>query len=119
MARDLDFTLDIIGVPTVREEDGVARSSRNAYLTATERASAASIPLAMNRAAQDIRDGVAVGAALFAAKQTLLSAGFVSIDYCELRDGTTLALLDEPSPDARLFLAARIGSTRLIDNIAV
>ena len=119
MARDLDFTLDIIGVPTVREEDGVARSSRNAYLTATERASAASIPLAMNRAAQDMRDGVAVGAALFAAKQTLLSAGFVSIDYCELRDGTTLALLDEPGPDARLFLAARIGSTRLIDNIAV
>ena len=94
MARDLDFTLDIIGVPTVREEDGVARSSRNAYLTATERASAASIPLAMNRAAQDMRDGVAVGAALFAAKQTLLSAGFVSIDYCELRDGATLALLD-------------------------
>ena len=117
MASDLDFPVDIVGVPTVRDTDGLALSSRNAYLSADARASAAALPDALKAAAEAISGGGDVGAAIGEAKRNMLAAGFVSIDYLELRDGATLASLSRYRPGARLFVAARIGGTRLIDNI--
>jgi pantoate--beta-alanine ligase len=121
MARDLDFTRPhvdaIIGVPTVREADGLAMSSRNAYLSDEQRAQAACLPVAMQAARDAIADGAPVSAALAALKAALLAGGFASVDYAELRDGATLAPLHEPSAGARLCVAARIGTTRLIDNL--
>ncbi len=117
MARDLDFPVEIIGVPTVRDADGLALSSRNAYLSAEARAKAAALPKALNGAAEAILGGAEVGAAVDAAKADMRAAGFASIDYLELRDGESLAPLSVWQPGARLFVAARMESTRLIDNI--
>ena len=124
MARDLDLTrpaaADIIGVPTVREADGLAMSSRNAYLTDEQRQQAVALPTAMKAAVVAIRAGKPVGAALDALKASLLGGGFSAVDYAELRDADSLGLLAEADPGAaRLFVAARIGKARLIDNIAV
>lgn len=119
MARDLDFPLEIVGVPTQRDADGLALSSRNAYLSAEERLVARTLPRVLVETCQSIRDGAPVGEALARARQGLASAGFGPIDYVELRDAATLeplALLDRP---ARLLAAATIGRTRLIDNLAV
>jgi len=119
MTRDLDFNIEIIGVPTVREADGLALSSRNAYLTDDERARAAALPDAMREAAAAIIGGETVSFAIIAAKARLFEAGFAAVDYIELRDAETLepaATLERP---ARLIAAAQIGKTRLIDNIAV
>lgn len=118
MASDLDFDLEIIGVPTVREADGLALSSRNAYLSADDRKAAAILPQAMRGAVAAMANGANVAAILDEARAAILSAGFSSVDYLELRDGTTLAMLEDARPSARLFAAARIGTTRLIDNIA-
>ena len=124
MARDLDLTQphveNIIGVPTVREEDGLAMSSRNAYLSAEERASAAQLNQAMLRAIAQIETGADVPASLAALEQGLLCAGFRSVDYASLADADSLTLLDStPTRSARLLVAARIGTTRLIDNMHV
>ncbi|ATW02964.1 pantoate--beta-alanine ligase [Sphingorhabdus sp. YGSMI21] len=119
MARDLDFTHDIVGVPTVRDPDGLALSSRNAYLTAEQRANAAALPDAMREAANAIAAGGNIADILEAAKAKILDSGFHKIDYLELRDANGLAVLDIFAKPARLFAAARIGSTRLIDNIPV
>jgi len=124
MARDLDFSFPraeaIIGVPTVREPDGLAMSSRNAYLSPAERAQAASLPRAMQAAVRALAAGQPVPDALAALRAALLAGGFVSIDYAELRDADSLVELPAlgTSP-ARLLVAARIGKARLIDNIAV
>jgi len=124
MARDLDLTAPhvdrIIGVPTVREADGLAMSSRNRYLTPEQRAAAATLPRAMQDAAAAIAGGTDVAEALGALEAELLTAGFASIDYATLADAASLAPLEAlgPSP-ARLLVAARIGGTRLIDNLAV
>lgn len=119
MATDCDFALEIAGVPTVREADGLAMSSRNAYLSPDQRRAAAALPRALNAASLAIAAGAVVPDTLGRAKQMLLSSGFGSIDYLDLRDGSTLADSAICHPDARLFVAARIGTTRLIDNIAV
>ncbi len=124
MARDLDLTRPhvdaIIGVETVREEDGVARSSRNAYLTAEQRAAAVTLPTAMKAAIAAIENGTPVPAALADLEAALLAGGFASIDYAELRDADNLVLLDTRSDrPIRLLVAARIGKARLIDNMAV
>jgi pantoate--beta-alanine ligase len=124
MARDLDLLLptadSIHGVPTVREADGLAMSSRNAYLSAKERAQAAALPRAMQAAIAAMRGGVPVETALEALKASLLEGGFASVDYAEVRHAESLvpliALGDAP---ARLLVAARIGPARLIDNMAV
>ena len=124
MARDLDLVRPhvaaIIGVPTVREADGLAMSSRNRYLSAEQRAAAASLPRAMRAAIAEIESGTPVAGALAALQAQVLAAGFSSVDYAALADSTSLAPLaalgDAP---ARLLVAARIGGTRLIDNMAV
>lgn len=124
MARDLDLTMPhvdaIIGVPTVREADGLAMSSRNRYLSEADRAAAATLPRAMREAIARIEAGQDVPRTLAALEDALLGAGFSSIDYAALADAGSLALLTERSAKpARLLVAARIGGTRLIDNMAV
>jgi len=123
MARDLDLTMPhgdaIHGVPTVREADGLAMSSRNAYLSPEQRAAAASLPAAMKEAIAAIRGGSAAAPTLAALEAHLLQAGFDSVDYAQLRDGNSIELLDHDNGNARLFVAARIGRTRLIDNLTV
>jgi pantoate--beta-alanine ligase len=124
MARDLDLTLPhvdaIIGVPTVREADGLAMSSRNRYLSPEQRAAAAALPRAMRKAIAAIVGGADATAALAELEAEITSAGFTSVDYAVLADAASLApltALDEAP--ARLLVAARIGGTRLIDNMAV
>lgn len=123
MARDLDLLLPhmdaIQGVPTVREADGLAMSSRNAYLSPEERKAAASLPRAMKEAIARIVDGQEVAPTLAMLEDELLGAGFSSVDYAELRDADSIGLLNRDNGKARLFVAARIGGTRLIDNMAV
>lgn len=124
MARDLDLVRPhvdaIIGVPTVREVDGLAMSSRNAYLTPEQRTQAAVLPQAMRTAIAAIVAGGAPAVALDALRTRLLAGGFSGIDYAEMRDADSLAPLDAAgNAPARLFVAARIGKARLIDNMAV
>jgi pantoate--beta-alanine ligase len=124
MARDLDLTRPhadaIIGVPTVREADGLAMSSRNRYLSPDQRAAAASLPRAMRSAIAVIEAGGAVAAALRDLEGAVLAAGFASVDYAVLADAGNLAPLAMfDGRPARLLVAARIGTTRLIDNMAV
>ena len=122
MVRDLDLILPrpeaIFGVPTVREADGLARSSRNAFLTPDQRQAAASLPRAMQSAIAAIRAGGRVPEALAVLQGELKLAGFSAVDYAELRNADTLAPLAEPGTmPARLLVAAWIGTTRLIDNM--
>ena len=124
MARDLDlvqpYADDIYGIPTVREADGLAMSSRNAYLTAEERASAAALPKAMREAIAELEAGRDISATLAALEAKLLAGGFASVDYAELRDPDSLLPLTAlDSAGARLLVAARIGRARLIDNMLV
>lgn len=115
---DLDLDIEIVGVPTQRDDDGLALSSRNIYLDADERAKAVALPRALGVAARAIGRGDDPDAALAEARATLHAAGF-DVDYVALADAETLA--EHPAPDRprRLLAAARMGSTRLIDNIAI
>ncbi len=122
MARDLDLSYPhadaIHGVPTVREADGLAMSSRNQYLSAEERQAAATLPAAMRAALAAIAGGTPVAAALDTLRASLLAAGFSSIDYADLADAASLERVTVPgTAPARLLVAARLGSTRLIDNM--
>ncbi|HEX8667522.1 MAG TPA: pantoate--beta-alanine ligase [Allosphingosinicella sp.] len=117
MARDLDLAVEIASVPTQRDADGLALSSRNAYLTDEEREAARALPRALGEAASAIQRGSSVVEALSAARERLARAGFDPIDYVELRDAETLEPRDALSAPARLLAAARIGKTRLIDNL--
>lgn len=124
MASDLDLVAPhvdrILGVPTVREADGLAMSSRNRYLSAEQRDAAASLPRAMREAIARIRDGQDVRRTLAAMEDELLGAGFDRVDYAELVRADTLEPRTKlPGGPARLLVAARIGGTRLIDNMAV
>lgn len=120
MARDLDFNLDIIGVPIVRDADGLALSSRNAYLSAAERISALALPRALHVAAHAIRAGADIGQANATAIDAIKAAGFSTVDYFALADATNLEVLSiNDGRPARLLAAAKIGKTRLIDNLAL
>lgn len=121
MVRDLDIPTAIIGVPTVREHDGLALSSRNAYLTAAQRQAALALPRILQEVAIQVAAGAAVEPVLASARARLLKAGFTEVDYIELADAETLApLLRRPTDrPARVLAAARIGETRLIDNLAL
>lgn len=117
MVIDLNLPIEIVGVPTQREDDGLALSSRNVYLSPEERAKAVALPRALGNAAEAIAKGQAVEETLAAAREALAAAGF-DVDYVELVDSTTLGA-PVPRHPRRLLAAARLGSTRLIDNIAV
>jgi len=119
MIADLNIPVEIIGVPTVRDADGLALSSRNAYLSGDERRRAIALPSALNAARDAIRGGTPVGNALQQAKQRLVDAGFLRIDYLALVDADTLEPIEQPQENMRLIAAAVIGTTRLIDNIPV
>lgn len=125
MARDLDLARPhvdaIVGVPTVREADGLAKSSRNRYLSAQDRASAVALPEAMKAAIGEIGKGVPIAEALAGLVARVLAAGFSSVDYAGLADARSLELLSSKPAGrpARLLVAARIGGTRLIDNMPV
>ena len=129
MARDLDLAFPraeaIMGVATVRERDGLAMSSRNRYLSQAERARATTLNRAMRVAIGAIVAGDPVGPVLDRLRQTILAAGFDRIDYADVRSAETL---DDLAQDrrakwdgraARLLVAAHIGRTRLIDNMAI
>ncbi len=124
MARDLDLTAPraeaIVGVQTVREADGLAMSSRNRYLSPEQRQAAATLPRAMREAIERIEAGADVRTALETLEQALAGAGFSSVDYADIADAASLARLDRlGETPARLLVAARIGGTRLIDNMAI
>ena len=117
MVADLDMPIEIQGVPTQREDDGLALSSRNAYLMPEDRARAVALPRALGAAAKTIGEGGDREAALAQAQDSLAAAGF-EVDYVALVDAESLAAPIEGRP-MRLLAAARIGGTRLIDNIPV
>jgi pantoate--beta-alanine ligase len=119
MVADLNIPVEIVGAPTVRESDGLALSSRNAYLSPDERRRAMILPAALSSARAAILAGRPVGATLQMGKQLLVDGGFLRIDYFALVDASTLEPLDEPKGEMRLIAAAVIGSTRLIDNLMV
>jgi pantoate--beta-alanine ligase len=119
MTADLDIPTRIIGAPTLREPDGLAMSSRNVYLSTDERSRAAALYRALRDAAMRIKAGHRIGEAMRAATETVVSAGF-DIDYLEARHAETLVrVADSDEGPIRLLVAARLGATRLIDNIAV
>jgi pantoate--beta-alanine ligase len=122
MARDLDIPIEIIGAPTARAEDGLALSSRNAYLSTEERAAAVALPNAMKAAAQAVAAGSRVDEAEAIAVEALKTAGFRQVDYVEVREASDLSRLG-PGPigeaEGRILVAAWLGGTRLIDNMAV
>lgn len=120
MAVDLDFDIDIIGVPTVRNDDGLALSSRNAYLSADELENAIALPQSLHDAAIAIKDGKDVERALSDARDLMLRSGFQKVDYIDLIDAKSLKPIKKwHGEDARLLAAAFIGTTRLIDNISI
>lgn len=119
MAQDLQLGAEILGHPTIRDGDGLALSSRNAYLSADERQNALALPQALNEAAAQIQSGTPVADSLARAKEQLIAAGFSRIDYVALVNALTLEPLDRADGPMRLIAAAVIGRTRLIDNIAV
>lgn len=119
MARDLDLGVKVIGSRTVRERDGLAMSSRNVYLSAEQRQVATTLYRAMKQSAARIRAGDDVAAAVASAAETIRSVGF-ALDYLEVRHAETLAPIGSPGEGPmRMLVAAKLGTTRLIDNIAV
>ena len=121
MASDLGLPVEIIGVPTVRDEDGLALSSRNAYLSEDHRAAALALPQALGeaRAAIESGDHILVSTLLAVARAKLAKAGFTNVDYLALVDAITFEPLDHAKGEMRLIAAATIGGTRLIDNVRV
>ena len=118
MASDLDFAIEIQGVPTQRDDDGLALSSRNVYLDDEQRAAAVALPRALGVAAKAIARGDDPETALTTARESLIAAGF-AVDYVELVDAESLATGGDPARERRLLAAAKLGTTRLIDNLAV
>jgi pantoate--beta-alanine ligase len=119
MAADLGLPIRVHGYPTVRDPDGLAMSSRNARLGPDERKQALALPRTLETAAKQIAAGKPVRRALAEAKQALVDAGFLKIDYVALVDAATLEPLSEPAGEMRLIAAATIRGTRLIDNVAL
>lgn len=119
LARDLDIPVTVRPCATVREDDGLALSSRNVHLSAEARAIAPALYRAMSVAAQAMQDGGDVSEALEAAKADIVAAGFAEVEYLELRAEDGLAVMDELDRPARLLVAAWLDGVRLIDNIPV
>lgn len=119
LVRDLDIPTEIVGCPTIRAPDGLALSSRNAYLGRDERARAPKLYATLRETAERLQAGESAEPPLRDARRALQAAGF-AVDYLELRNAGTLGPVhDLQSEPLRLLVAARLGKTRLIDNIAV
>ncbi|MFK8251069.1 pantoate--beta-alanine ligase [Ancylobacter terrae] len=119
MARDLDLPLKVIGVPTLREPDGLALSSRNVYLSPQERSTAPLLITVLREAAAAITSGAPIDTTMEAARARVTAGGFV-LDYLDARHAATLAPIASASEGPiRLLVAAKLGRTRLIDNIPV
>lgn len=118
LVADLDFPIEVVAVPTQRDDDGLALSSRNIYLDEEERAKAIALPRALGVAARAIARGMPTADVLTEAQNSLIAAGF-AVDYVTLVDAETLT--EDPAADRprRLLAAARMGQTRLIDNVAI
>ena len=117
LVRDLDMPVEILGAPTIREEDGLAMSSRNRYLDPEQRRIAGGLNRLLKASAEMIGRGAPVARVLEAGKKALLDKGFSKVDYLDLREADTLLALDaRPTRPARLFVAAHLGRARLIDN---
>jgi len=119
MVHDLDIAVEIVGVPTQRDEDGLALSSRNAYLNAEERLAARALPRALGEAAASIARGDNIDHILDLARKRLADAGFSPIDYIELCNAETLEPVRQAQGPLRLLAAAKLGNTRLVDNLPV
>ena len=120
MVRDLNFPLELVACPIVRDEDGLALSSRNVYLSAEERARALTIPRALDAMRQQAAVGITESAVLLAIGADVLQRlGGIELEYLEIVDGTTLEQLEVIKPGALVAMAARVGKTRLIDNFVV
>ena len=120
MVRDLVLPVEIVGMPTVREPDGLAMSSRNRYLGTAERETARALHRQLVAVSEAVRDGRgSCAAATSAAARALLAAGFDTVEYLTVVDAGSLRPLEKVSGPARVVVAARLGRTRLIDNIAV
>ena len=119
LTADLGLPIEIVGAPIVREADGLAMSSRNAYLSAAQRGVAGQMNVVLKTAIFDVRAGNSVAAAERMAAESLLKAGFDSVDYVAIRDAATLEIVEKPDRPARILAAAKIGATRLIDNMGV
>jgi pantoate--beta-alanine ligase len=118
MVRDLSMPFEIVGMPTVREADGLAMSSRNRYMNPTERTVAVGLYRELNAVAKAARGGASCTAAAAEASKALLAGGFDKIEYLTVVDAESLAPLEKVSGPARVIAAVRLGRTRLIDNIA-
>jgi len=116
LAHDLDIPVRIVGVPTVREPDGLALSSRNQYLSAEERRAAPLLHRVLARIARQVAAGAEPGALLAEGRAELERAGFGPVQYLEIRDADTLKPVSRPDRPARVLAAAYLGQTRLIDN---
>jgi len=121
MVRDLDLGVDVVGMPIVRDADGLALSSRNAYLSPTERAHALSLSRALEAGAAQYRSGARDAATVLAAANEIISAARdgVQLEYLDLRDADSLEPLSTISAPAVLAIAALVGKTRLIDNLVL
>jgi pantoate--beta-alanine ligase len=119
LAADLGLASEIIGAPIIREADGLAMSSRNAYLKPDERRIASQMNVVLKRVIADLRGGTPIAAAEEAGRRGLLEARFASVDYVAARDAKTLEPIDTATSPARVLVAAKVGNTRLIDNMAV
>lgn len=116
MAADLDMGLEIVGMPIIREEDGLAMSSRNVYLSAEERARALSLSGSLNEAEKLSASGVTSSEKILGAVREILLEAGVDVEYADIRDATTLETVDKIKGPTLIALAAKVGKTRLIDN---
>ena len=120
MVRDLHIPVTIEAGPTVREADGLALSSRNAHLSAGQRAAAPALHRTLRAVAERVAEGADVGEAAAWGRAALVEAGFTKVDYVEVRNAATLAPAGEAAGNPlRVLAAAHLGTTRLIDNVAV
>jgi pantoate--beta-alanine ligase len=119
LASDLNIPVGIVGCPTVREEDGLALSSRNVRLSEQERAAAPALARVLFDTAEQIAKGAAVAGALAKAREEIVAAGYREVEYLELRGEDDLAPMTALDRPGRLLVAASLGETRLIDNVKV
>ena len=119
LVADLNIATQVVGVPIVRDGNGLALSSRNAYLNADEKAVAPQLHQQLHVVASALRDGASVADSLDFGVQALLKIGFQKVDYLELRHAQSLTPMTAYQPPARLLVAAWLGKTRLLDNISL